>query len=490
MMRFWPRSLANRTALVVLLGLVVVQAAGLGIHALDRVDLQKFAQSRLIAERMRTLIRTTLATAPEDRADAIADMSLPTGMTASVDDIPAARDASPLPSQLRAMLGIDNWGAMRWRRQRDHHERHGRREGRHDGDRDRHRDDRHDDRHEGRRRPPDAPAYLEGQDYFVAALSPDERDHGFLISIRLPEGTWLNIRAELSPPRPWHSPKLMLAFLLMTAAAAALSLWAARRLTRPLRTLAQAADALGRDVNAKPLPENGPTELAKAAVAFNTMAARIRNFVKDRTDMLAAIGHDLRTPITRLRLRAEFMDDDEQRDKMLADLAEMEAMISATLAFARDDATTERARALDLAALLRTILDDAADASTLPAERITYRGPEHLVVKVRPIALKRALTNLIANALNYGGAAYVTLHAPAGGVVRIDIDDEGPGLPADQIERMFMPFQRMESSRNRETGGTGLGLPITRNILRAHGGDVVLSNRAEGGLRAMVTLPA
>ena len=146
----------------------------------------------------------------------------------------------------------------------------------------------------------------------------------------------------MEPPRPWHSPDFLVAFVLMTVAAALLTLWAVRRLTAPVRTLAAAAEALGRDVNAPPLPEDGPPEVATAAAAFNTMAARIRRFVQDRTELLTAIGHDLRTPITRLKLRAEFMEDEEQRGKMLADLEELEAMVSATLAFGRD-ATTDRA---------------------------------------------------------------------------------------------------------------------------------------------------
>jgi signal transduction histidine kinase len=225
-------------------------------------------------------------------------------------------------------------------------------------------------------------------------------------------------------------------------------------------------------------------------VAFNTMAVRIRRFVQDRTEMLAAIGHDLRTPITRLRLRAEFMDDDEQRAKMLADLTEMEKMIGATLAFARDDAAAEPATPLDLAGLARTVVDEAADAAPEQAEQITYDGPAHLTVRARPVALKRALANLVGNALAYGGAAKVTLVPPAQGQVRLTVEDEGPGIPAEEMERVFAPFHRLEGSRNRETGGTGLGLPIARNILRAHGGDVTLANRPDGGLAATVILPA
>ncbi|MDE2391144.1 MAG: ATP-binding protein, partial [Rhodospirillales bacterium] len=264
---------------------------------------------------------------------------------------------------------------------------------------------------------------------------------------------------------------------------------AVRQLLVPVKTLAAAAELFGRDVvNAKPLPEVGPSEIVTAARAFNTMAARIRRFVEDRTFLLTAIGHDLRTPITRLKLRAEYMEDDEQRAKMLADLDEMEAMVSATLAFGKDITTTEPLARLDLASLLRTIVDETADMEPERAAATDYQGPQHLPINARPLALKRALSNLITNAVKYGDAARVTLHAPAKGVVRIDIDDEGPGIPPEEMERVFEPFRRLETSRNRETGGSGLGLSIARNIVRAHGGDIVLTNQ-EKGLRVTVTLP-
>jgi signal transduction histidine kinase len=238
------------------------------------------------------------------------------------------------------------------------------------------------------------------------------------------------------------------------------------------------------------LPEDGPDEVARAAVAFNTMARRISRFVSDRTFLLTAIGHDLRTPITRLRLRSEFIDDDELRAKFLADLAELDGMVAATLAFGRDTADQEPAVQLDLAALLRTVLDEAADAWPDQAEVFRFRGPEHLTIHGRMMMLKRAFANLVGNAMKYGGAARVELGQPQGGAVSITIEDDGPGIPPDLLERVFDPFYRVEGSRNRETGGTGLGLPIARNIFRAHGGDVVLANRAGGGARAVVTLPA
>ena len=311
-----------------------------------------------------------------------------------------------------------------------------------------------------------------------------------LVAAQLPDDRWLVARAVAPALRPWTSPRFLAAFAIMTVTAAVVAFWAVRRMVAPVRVLAAAAEQLGRDVNAPPLSEAGPTEVATAAAAFNLMASRIRRFVSDRTFVLTAIGHDLRTPITRLKLRAEWMEDEEQRRKMLADLDELEAMVQATLAYGRDVAGSEAATRVDLAALLRTVLDEASDTRPGANAVMAYEGPESLAVMARPVALKRAAANLVGNALAYGGAARVVLRPAEGGVVAVHVDDEGPGIPAREMERVFEPFYRLETSRNRETGGTGLGLPITRNILRAHGGDVTLSNRASGGLRATMTLPA
>jgi len=185
-----------------------------------------------------------------------------------------------------------------------------------------------------------------------------------------------------------------------------------------------------------------------------------------------------------LKLRAEWMEDEEQRSKMLADLDELESMVAATLAFGRDAAGSEPLVAL------QTVLDEVTDVRPGMAGHLDYAGPAHLVVQARSMALKRAVTNPVANALAYGGSAHVVLVPPRAGFVTVHVEDRGPGLPPGQLECVFEPFHRLESSRNRETGGTGLGLPIARNILRAHGGDVALANRPEGGLSVTVTLPA
>lgn len=444
MKSLWPRTLASRTALVLLLGLVLVQVAGLTIHALDRVDLQRFQQAREISQRSFTLWRG-LASAPHQaRPLLLQEFDMPVGLRATLDEEPASRPyhPPPPPALLRLIRPELAMGGPPRFRPRE------------------------------------------------VLVSGGPRGVAMLASLRFQDGSWLNLKIEMPPPRPWHSDTFLVAFLLMSLAAAGLTLWAVRRLIRPVAALADAADRLGRNVNADPLPEKGPAEVVVAARAFNTMAERIRRFVADRTQMLAAVGHDLKTPITRLKLRAEFLDDEEQRRKMLADLDEMEAMIAATLTFARDDSAAEPSVPIDLAALCRTVLDEASDAAAPEtAERIAYAGPEHLTVSARPVALKRALANLVGNALLYGGAARLTLGA-ADGLLSIAIEDDGPGVPAHELENVFQPFRRLESSRNRETGGTGLGLPIARNIFRAHGGDVVLRNRPAGGLTAVATLPA
>ncbi|NUB17460.1 HAMP domain-containing protein [Azospirillum brasilense] len=270
----------------------------------------------------------------------------------------------------------------------------------------------------------------------------------------------------------------------LVGAGARASVWTARRMTAPIARFADAAERLGVDGEAPPLPEAGPQELRAATRAFNRMQARLARFVADRTQMLAAMSPDLRTPLTRLRLRAELVEDPEMQRKMLADLDEMAAMINATLAFARDDAKHEPRGPLDLADLLQSLCDDRVDAGHAAA----YEGPAHATVDGRPVALRRAFANLMDNAIAYGGGFTVRLR-PVDGELRVEIEDGGPGIPEAEFEKVFAPFYRLERSRSRDTGGVGLGLATARTVVRGHGGDIALSNRPEGGLRVTVTLP-
>ena len=215
------------------------------------------------------------------------------------------------------------------------------------------------------------------------------------------------------------------------------------------------------------------------------MQGRLRRFVDDRTRMLAAIGHDLRTPITSLRLRAEFVDDEETKARMLATLDEMQKMVEGTLDFVREEAASEPTRAVDLAALVESTVLDLAD---LGAD-VAFADSGRVTLACRPAALRRALRNLIENAVRYGKRCRVHLESSRG-EARIVIEDEGPGIPEDDRERVFEPFVRLEDSRSQETGGIGLGLAIARSIVRAHGGDIRLANRPTGGLAVSVVLPS
>jgi signal transduction histidine kinase len=257
----------------------------------------------------------------------------------------------------------------------------------------------------------------------------------------------------------------------------------ARRMTAPIAAFAKAAERLGRDPRAPPLDLKGSTEVNDAVVAFNQMQNRLSRYVEDRTAMIAAIAHDMRTPLTRLRFRIEAAPE-EARAKLAADIDQMDEMISAALNFVRD-ATQNGARVkLELSSLLETVIDEAAETGS----PVSMTSSEKIVIEGDSLGLRRLVTNLIDNAVKYGGAARASIRAQADFAI-IEIEDDGPGVQPEEIERLFEPFYRHEPSRSRETGGIGLGLAVVRSIARAHGGDVTLQNRPQGGLIARVMLP-
>jgi signal transduction histidine kinase len=307
---------------------------------------------------------------------------------------------------------------------------------------------------------------------------------GLTISAQLSDGSWLNVATGFRPPNPgWAWPTIV--SMALTALAIMLVVFlTVRRITRPLKALSTAAERLGRGEQVAPLDETGPEELRSTTAAFNAMQERLTRFVRDRTTMLAAISHDLRTPLTSLRLHAELVEEEETRTKLLAILEEMQRMTEATLAFAREESAREETRLVDLAALVGSLCDDLAEIGM----EVTFAGAEKVQLSCRPVALRRALRNIIENAVAYGHRARVSLEAtPRDFVIRVE--DDGPGIPEEDHERVFGPFVRLEESRSRETGGIGIGMAIARSILRAHGGDITLTNRPEGGLRATLRLP-
>jgi len=306
-----------------------------------------------------------------------------------------------------------------------------------------------------------------------------------MISLSQPDGSWLNFTTPLRKPDSLWSVRFGLSMTVMLSAVLILSGLVVHYLTRPLATFARAAQRLGVDVRAPPLSESGPEEIRVATAAFNDMQGRIRRFVEDRTQMIAAISHDLGTPIARMRLRTEFVDDDEQRRKMLADLDDMQKMVFATLAFARNEADSEPSVRVDLRTLLQRICFDAVDTGQAVSLQMNEKA---MPFNCRPTALRRALSNLVDNAVKYGQRAQVVCHREKGGIL-IVIKDDGPGIPSDRQEEVFKPFHRLEQSRSRETGGTGLGMTVARTIIRAHGGDIQLRNGDQGGLLVKVTLP-
>jgi signal transduction histidine kinase len=308
--------------------------------------------------------------------------------------------------------------------------------------------------------------------------------HMMLVSVRLYDGSWVNFSSSAlgaSQHLDWSLTAIMICFAVGIVVIALLLLrWA----TRPLRDLAEAAERFSLDQAPQPLPETGPVEVRRAARAFNTMRERIRSLVTERMQAMAAVSHDLRTPITRLRLRSEFLEDDATRSLIDADLGEMEAMIDSTLDYLRGGNSNEPFRPVDLASVIETIVDEHVDQG----HRVSLVGLSSAPVEGKLLSLKRAASNLIGNAVKYGEAAKVTI-ADAGESFAVLIEDQGPGIAEADRERVFHPFMRLEESRGRQTGGSGLGLTIALAIVRSHGGSITLENRPEGGLRVTLLLP-
>ncbi|WP_020682273.1 sensor histidine kinase [Marinobacterium rhizophilum] len=303
------------------------------------------------------------------------------------------------------------------------------------------------------------------------------------VSLQRPDGLWLNA-VLLSPTNlpSWIGPLLVaLALFALTVIVVVLIV---RHVTAPLAALTQAADRIGRGETTEAIAEQGPEDVRHTMRAFNRMRERLERFVRNRTQMMAAISHDLRTPLTSLRLHAEFLPSGPERDKMLCILGEMQGMIDATLAFTREDSVQEDSRTVDLAALTGSLCDDLQALGLA----ISYDDSQRIPFLCRPGSLRRALSNLIENACHYGGSAEVEIRQDTH-QLQILVRDSGPGIAPADLERVFDPFVRLESSRNRDTGGIGLGLAIARSIAHAHGGEIHLRNRSAGGLEVELQLP-
>ncbi|WP_323003985.1 ATP-binding protein [Denitromonas sp.] len=432
-MSLLPRSLFGRLVLLICGGLVLTQLLGAAIHLSERQHTLKRIVGQELAQRVAAVHRAIDHGPAGERTSLVEDLSTPRQHLSIVEAAPesahAGGDASTFVTAIEALLGPQ----VQTR---------------------------------------------------VVSL-PRIGGFSFDIYLALRSGDWLRIEGG-APSEIFAWPThLFLNLALMLAAVIVLIWFVARMTVQPLTRLASAAKGLGDDLRQPPLAEDGPCEVQDAARAFNAMQHRIRSNIEERERFLAAVSHDLRTPVTRMRLRSEMLTDLRQRESTLRDLDEMQQMLSGALDFLRGKAVDEPMQPIDMVALLESLVEDRLEQgfdASFSTEVDTLR------LQGRPQALRRALINLIENALKYGKCARVSLSTTPGEVCVL-IDDDGPGLAPDELAQVFEPFYRVEHSRNRETGGVGLGLAIVRQIAQQHGGDVVLNNRGTGGLRARFSIP-
>lgn len=438
-MRAWlrfisPDGLAGRTVVLLLASLIVFHLGSLWLH--QRGLLGTFAEldEAHIAERLISASRTITGLGPNERDHAAHALSDP-GLNLGWD-----------PRPLVTMQGAPSGAVQKLRT----------------------------------RLVDSAPGLAEAR---FANAGEELASPGVHVSVPLPDGSWLNAMVMARPGPPGLlGDGTVASTTVMAVGIVVASVLLVHWLTGPLSRLAQAADDIGRGHTIN-IPQDGPREVQRVARALDAMQSRIVRLVDDRTQALAAVSHDLRTPITRLRLRAGFLDDPETQARIEADLDEMEAMITATLAYLQGEGESEPPQLTDVAVLLATLCHAAADAGS----DVSYKGPAHLNLTCRPVALRRAVTNLISNAVQYGGSASVELK-PERDTMQIAVEDRGPGIPVGELEHVFEPFRRLETSRNRSTGGVGLGLTIARQAIEENCGTLTLTNRPDGGLRAVILL--
>lgn len=437
-MKRWLNSLAARTILLMLIGVGIVHLVSLYAyqHALERE--MSLANESRVADRLLTIRRSVMRVAPAEREE-VAHALSGGPVEAHWSATERARPGGP--------------GSQAWLGLRDRLRELG----------------------------PD----LADEDIVIGANRKSEADpHLALISLRLPDQSWINITLFAPDARAQTSHGTLVSTSLMALGVGLISVLVIGWMTRPLRRFAAAARALYHGTDHVEVPETGPQEIRDVASAFNEMQARIRRLIATRTQTLAAVSHDLKTPLTRMRLRAEALADRRQAEGLVRDIREMERMLDQTLAHLRGDRKDEERRPLDLTALLATLADEAVDQGG----RVEFGRALPVVIEARPLALKRALGNVIDNAVKYGGGARLRLAADARHA-RIEIADSGPGIPEASLDAVFQPFVRLEPSRSGETGGFGLGLSIAKDIIEGHGGALRLANRPEGGLLVSIDLP-
>ena len=450
-MSLLPRSLFGRIVLILAGGFLTIQMITTAIAISDRNALVFRAGANQAATRIADVVRTMTAASPAERTrimHAISNDTLKVGYGKPAGSDMAAGEDAELTVTARDALALALQPGI------------------------------------GFRVVDARPVYLNPASWYAREFG-ERPGVRMIATVLLNDGVWITVES-IDPPRTtqWIT-RMFRNLAIVDGVMVILCFFAVRLVTRPLSVLASAAEDLGRNIDRPPLPERGANELVRASRALNVMQDRLKRYVDTRIKVLAAMSHDLKTPITRMRLRSEMLDDAHIKAKFVKDLDELQQMVGSTLDYMRGLAEgTEALQPIDVAALVSSLKDDAEEAG----HTVTVSGDARSPVMGRAQALKRCLQNLIDNALAYGRRADITLR-DEGGALQIAISDDGPGIPEGDIERVFEPFYRVEGSRNRNTGGSGLGLSIARNIAQAHGGSVRLRNLARGGLEATLRIP-
>ena len=441
-LRGFPSSLFARMVLILLAGLLAAQLTTLWLQWRERATVVSVARGLNFADRIAETVRALEAQRPAQRADTLRALESADWRVILIDAEQTAPNAprGPIQAAIAARLG-------------------GEREMRTTGG--------------------GGGRMMRGN-----SATPRHTMSMRVFDVQLRDGQWIRISVNPEVETPALPGDLIAQLLLTLLIVIAVVMLAVRQATKPLQQLAQAADKLGRDLDTAPLAEGGPAETRQAAQAFNRMQARIKHLIDERARALAAVSHDLRTPLTRLRLRAELVDNEQLREQMAADLDSMAAMLDATLDYLRGLQDSEAARPIDINALLQSLTDDAE----VLGKSISVKGVAQAPFTGRLSALRRALQNLIDNAIKYGHSAQMRVEDDATSL-RIVVEDTGPGVTATELERVTEPYYRPDTSRNHETGGVGLGLSIVKDIALIHGGELLLSNRPQGGLCATLVLP-
>ena len=462
--RWLPQSITAQILLLALAGLILAQVLGLQIYRSERDEALGLVNSRNAMIRLSSVVRL-LSSSPPELHEEILRASRSETLMMRIQNVPLSPSEhnQQYEDVLRRLLEYPNNLSVQISAERV---------------RDQLPPTMFEQMHQQMR---------DGQGHTRTGLAPPpfwQRDVRLYGSVELLDGRWLNFSSLADREPPTWSLSALLSLLLVALLIGAVLVVLLRRITRPLKLLVQQAEQFGRGAAIPPLSESGPQEVAETLAAFNRMQHRLNRFVQDRTQMLAAISHDLRTPLTSLRLRCEFLPDSEDRDRMLQTLAQMESMLHATLSFARDEHQGEENRNVDLVSLLHSLCDDYEDNG----QPVECYAEGKRVYQCRPEVLRRVLQNLINNALKYAGDAEVSLEATANAIL-IRVRDHGEGIPEDQLESVFKPFFRLDTARNTEDGSVGLGLAIARTLIHQHGGELQLSNAPDGGFLAEIQLP-